>query len=297
VDPDCDHIFQKNADGTDRDNCPEVFNPDQADEDDDLYGDACVPMPVTTTVQLGIAQGFAHEASTRRVLQKACQEPLRPGGKWTCWSYLVPAPADNAFEAAGTVQGIGASILQGHTRAMACWCPAGENCEDLQYDCGRGDVLKPALGWKAMTVAEPTVTTGSMQLKIASGFPGLVNTSEFAATARKENWGWAYWEDAAKNDPNERIRLDPPPTTPGSTGTVFQGLLWTWVKNYGTQRPAPIVVSPTRAEQRQRVRALELKESVPPILYYENPCRYVRLSIACRSESPDGVRCQVTAVA
>jgi hypothetical protein len=141
-------------------------------------------------------------------------------------------------------------------------------CDQAPFLCDRRDVVDPkpvVTEWKAMTIADPTSTTGAMKLKIASGFPGLVNTSEFAETARKENWGWGYWNDVA---------LQPPPTAPGSTGTVFQGLLWTWVKNYGTQRPAPAAVSLARAELRQRVAVLELKESVPPPIVLENPCRY-----------------------
>jgi hypothetical protein len=272
VDADCDHILLKNADGTDRDNCPDVFNPDQADEDDDLKGDLCAPMPVTTTVQLNTS--FAHESSTRRVRQEVCQEPIWPGDPWQCWDYLVPAIANNTFEAAGTVQGIGSAVtLRGHTRATACACPAGTSeaaCSRPPYNCDRQNYINPdpfLTSWKAMTVADPTSTTGAMKLKIASGFPGLVNTSEFAETARKENWGWGYWNDVAG-------QLAAPPTSPGSLGTVYQGLLWTWVKNYGAQRPAPAAVSLARAELRQQVAALELKEAVPPTIVLENPCRY-----------------------
>jgi hypothetical protein len=40
-DPDCDHIFTNNSDGSPRDNCPTVYNPDQTDTRDVGQGDAC----------------------------------------------------------------------------------------------------------------------------------------------------------------------------------------------------------------------------------------------------------------
>jgi hypothetical protein len=41
VDSDCDHIFDTNTDGSDRDNCASVYNPDQTDSRDNGVGDAC----------------------------------------------------------------------------------------------------------------------------------------------------------------------------------------------------------------------------------------------------------------
>ena len=41
VDPDCDHVLEKNVDGSRRDNCPTVANPGQEDSDDDNRGDSC----------------------------------------------------------------------------------------------------------------------------------------------------------------------------------------------------------------------------------------------------------------
>jgi hypothetical protein len=44
ADPDCDHTYTKNADGSKRDNCPTVANVDQKDTLDTGTGDACCPV-------------------------------------------------------------------------------------------------------------------------------------------------------------------------------------------------------------------------------------------------------------
>jgi sugar lactone lactonase YvrE len=50
-DLDCDHVYNKNSDGTNRDNCPDVYNPDQIDSKDSGRGDAC-PQDFTHLAQL-----------------------------------------------------------------------------------------------------------------------------------------------------------------------------------------------------------------------------------------------------
>lgn len=44
-DPDCDHVYTINPDGSARDNCPSTYNPDQNDSRDSGQGDACCVTP------------------------------------------------------------------------------------------------------------------------------------------------------------------------------------------------------------------------------------------------------------
>ncbi|MGH7437918.1 MAG: hypothetical protein ACRENE_19740, partial [Polyangiaceae bacterium] len=131
------------------------------------------------------------------------------------------------------------------TRVSSCPCPVAAQafglCSNAAFGCAREDSGAtpdaPGSGWLGMTLA---TIDGTQQFSTATQhanlFPldvnrdrrGMVPTthadlSQANASETPFDFGWAYWDDLG----SMLGSLD----TSGATVTVFDGLVWTWVRN------------------------------------------------------------------
>jgi hypothetical protein len=148
-DPDCDHIWNLNADHSARDNCPSLANIDQVDSDDDGLGDACDPCAHSNSVCTsggGSKQcGPATDSCGQSVNCGGCS------GGLTCVSNTCKQcqTCADLHAACGTVVnncgqtldcggacGAGSACVNNACQACTAQCPSTWSCGSVRDTCG-----------------------------------------------------------------------------------------------------------------------------------------------------------------
>ncbi|MCU0691496.1 MAG: hypothetical protein MUF54_08845, partial [Polyangiaceae bacterium] len=267
-DPDLDHVLQTNNDGSSRDNCPDVYNPDQDDTDGDGLGDTCDPHPGTpdgspVTLMTLTTESFTAGTSRTANVETATDGVANPGT-----GSPMPLLANNVIRVQGRSNGRGS--LTGRTQAMTCPCAYGSVLE-----CARQKICIPPTPadprpekWRYLIVVKPDQSQTKQ-------FKGEFIPTGFADTAAgaEDDWAWMYWfdgwaRDAAgkptKHDSAYDVAslLQAAPTE--GTKPVYHGVLWTWVKNFGPTDPGELAVTESQnADRRTDTKYIDLQETVP----------------------------------
>jgi hypothetical protein len=248
-DADGDHWYDRNSDKSPRDNCPGVINYDQKDTDNDGLGDVCDDDPNTARVQ----PTTKLEVNPDESLVTARQVDVGDGK-------MQPVKANYKLRTRGVQTGRGGGVLQGNTRAMACECPgAVDSCMRQDIKTCEFSKATPVGAWKGMSVVSSKFGAG---VKQADEKKTVIVRGEFHDTSNggdgfEDDWTWEYWNE-----------LDLEPLTAESeevTKPAFDGLVWSWVKNFGETRPeASAVTEPAWAEARSQFLEVQVHEVVPP---------------------------------
>jgi hypothetical protein len=263
-------------------------------------GDACDNNPVA---ELSWTQGTQYTEGTARSLPctvQFCGHPANPNNT-TCF-----AAQDNVVHVdpvfASPVPGGVSGTQLAATRAAFCDCPkAGDpatlhECFAPPYNCQHDSTdatitpYHPAVGWLAMSVANALTGTrinvfGHSVRNVGSrsfNELGMVETlhqdlSGPGAQPIGASWGWPYWDDLGL------LPLDTGLDSNGYTGTdsaddhprtMFQGLVYTWVKDYETAAsPAKSVrtmASDSDAPRGTAVTEWRVRQSIVPIVVTES---------------------------
>ncbi|CAN5683225.1 hypothetical protein BH09MYX1_BH09MYX1_56800 [soil metagenome] len=225
-------------------------------------GDACDSTPLTEADPTELAYT---PAGNPRVLAGGCT--LHPGTG--CGGSNVPHGCDNLSRNNGIiengVQGEAAANKQkelGWSRTMRCACSSSQSpaqcyasgCVHSSASAGFG------ASWQTMTIDDRA--TSSAITNSSAEFPTeywSVRASN-GGQAFTRTLGWRYWADMSglpsttwHPDPNA-----PSDTTKSQPQTIFDGLMWSWVKNFDvTTRPSVATIFGTTAQQ-------NLRQSVSP---------------------------------
>ncbi|MBK8238188.1 MAG: trypsin-like serine protease [Deltaproteobacteria bacterium] len=299
---------QRNSDADGRgdhcDNCPSIANGDQKNANlfaeietfgappspppsatflgEKYPGDVCDPHPVT---RLANTYDRFDDPDTdgRRIPCEFAHEPIcggTPSGGTCGVSYgnvIVAEP----------VVGSTAPTL-GTTRMMYCDCAPGYDIYTCAFGsgCDRDDVGAASYGWKPMTLIDANTGAGITPIK------GYVDTAHAAIqpdasgpkSAKSFRWGWAYWNDLLLS-----------PVLPGTSYAVFDGWVWSWVKNYGPSGGGYglLPTGDTNAQRRrQHLTRMHVDEVTMPS--FPLPCptiEVVRMPLIDFDEDPFDIPC------
>lgn len=275
------------------DNCPGVDNPDQMNNgiigqrdhkappitslsrarpsaptelgDWQSYpGDTCNPHPVASLVDFEKVYKTDTLNSTRPQYNRTVSH--------VCWGGSSPSPGEAIPEANNVIalsSFVGAAAVEGNTRMAFCRCPPALSEQLCLQSCDRGGVvdLPVAGGWQPMTLQDPSsgslLTTppnavvggGLLSTNHPKASPDAPGAPRPAPSIRE--LGWRYWTDF------DTAELPTHASNPGITATTISTpLVWSWVRNYATTRPA-LSAAPTNlgdVRRRQDIRRLALVE-------------------------------------
>jgi hypothetical protein len=238
--------------------------PASADELTRLYpGDACDLHPLAAISPMG--GSYSPAFSPRRV---ACTR--HPG--YFCTGSAVEGSCGlsrwNNIVSNGMV---GGPSQHGTTRVLACECPGATSVDECERSgCSRANVVFPAAAWTNTTMGNANVPNAVSLLTVGSSIlrQNYLDVSAPGTSGSSQHWGWLYWRDLRELPP---VGYTPDPAFPddpfrSKPRTVFDGMLWSWVRAHGDVRmPAPgISATPTGTlidqrlrQQRSRITVLE----------------------------------------
>jgi hypothetical protein len=290
-DGDCDGWYDKNTDGSPRDNCPTWWNPDQSDTDNDGVGDVCDHCPavanagsVPTSPAWTQLNGAPVKGPERRY--PAADESMYgryPGDECrgravTYIEHVATIRAETADEGnprklvgAGGYKAVASNAvfdikprslsgesLVGTTRLASCGCslPDKHECLDTPSSAcalkSSEDVTR-AERWRLMTLANAADPSAPVS-------HGLLKTQFRAAAqsspSQEAQLSWQYWNDLGD--------VLPAPAVSDKPLTVFRGIVSSWVKNFAPASegvPADSVVTePDNAIERLESTLVNLQE-------------------------------------
>ena len=198
-------------------------------------GDVCDPNPQTITSPSYNDLSGPRTVTCTIVPGTYCPPTMQP------YTSQCPVAEGNGIHASSFVGGTSTEL--GLTRVLQCSCPDSDpvTCA-ISYGCtfANGGITAGP-GWHQASVIDAS-TTGSLSLygsTVRTTHPGLAGGSASAT-----DWAWSYWSDLA--------------LAPATVGfkQVFNGLIWTWVKAFGSgpNFPSPYIsgVSGTTSQQWRR---------------------------------------------
>ncbi|MCU0694206.1 MAG: hypothetical protein MUF54_22680 [Polyangiaceae bacterium] len=181
----------------------------------------------------------------------------------------TPLSANNVIRVQGKSNGRGS--LTGRTQAMTCPCAYGSvsKCKALNTCIPPKPNGFRTDKWKYLTIVKPDRSQTTQ-------FKGEFIPTQFAdtATGAEDDWAWVYWFDGwAKGAVGKPTQYDSAydvasllqaaPTE--GTAPVYQGILWTWVKNFGPTDPGEVPITESQnADRRTDTKYIDLQETVPP---------------------------------
>ncbi len=242
-------------------------------------GDACYPYPLTELATT--AESYSDDASNSRQVSR--QWLNDNGTVMADDGPIAKVQANNVFSATSLIGGDRES-QKGYTRPLVCKCPVAERCESADHDCSRVNVARQYSGtWKSMKIANPGATAGSDPILTTKDTDNeKVVFSKYGHLTKDgpivKKWAWLYWNDVsdALRDASTLPKNSAKPWEDGPATTVFEGKIWTWVKNYvpasaPDYAPNGTVTDVNNARFRQSLVDVALQERYPSGRAYEQP--------------------------
>lgn len=267
--PSISNTEQNDADGDGHgdvcDNCPSTFNPDQLNDNypDELAaggpyrGNRCDPNPLTL-----VARTDDGSSSVSGSPQRTRPTPIEaPSGCGFPSSYSKDVATGNVFATTsfrGPELAPGLPHTAGVTRFLNCVCPDNvsiTSCRnDAQY-CPSSNVTSPPVAmWKNSTVLESGVLRTNASQVVPTTHPSIARTS---ALPSARILAWKYWTDLSLGA-----------VVAGASQPIWDGLVWSWVKNWNETGGTPsstVTREATTAALRQSFDRLSVKEDAPPV--------------------------------